>query len=109
MIVYGVTKLLALLGFSRIAAGVGTGVTVRTAMASYADDSTANGFPALTAANWITVVNANGGSLAATPRVSFNGYTTTPGADGTLSSYTLNFTVTGVPNTFVRSSITVTD
>ena len=99
---------------SRVAAGLGTGATVRASMASYAADSAGNGFPGAMAdyAALFTIANANGSSLPATAAaagITFGTYTVTLDGDGTASSYTLVYTVIGVPNTMPGSTLTVTD
>jgi prepilin-type N-terminal cleavage/methylation domain-containing protein len=100
---------------SRVAAGLGTGATVRASMASYAADSAGNGFPGAIAdyAALLTIANANGSSLPATAAVAgitFKSYTVSLDGDGvTASSYTLVYSVLGVPNTMPGSLITVTD
>src|ERR1700730_12302197 len=72
---------------SRVAAGIGTGATVRASMASYAADSTGNAFPGALAdyAALFTMANANESSLAATAAaagITFVTYTTTLDGDG---------------------------
>jgi len=101
---------------SRVAAGLGTGATIRASMASFAADSTGNGFPPQAGiasyATLFSIANANGSSLpdsATAAGIIFKSYTVTPDADGTASSYTLVFSVAGVPNTMTGSLITVTD
>src|SRR5713101_6800068 len=87
---------------SRVAAVVGTGESVRAALASYAADSTGNGFPAALAtyADMLSVVNANGGALqgtAALMGLDVISYTTTLSGDGTPETYTLVLSTFGVP------------
>jgi len=98
---------------SRVAAGIGAGATIRASMASYAADSSTNGFPpaaSITTLPTLTAVaNANGSSFGGTPGISFVSYNVTADADGTVSAYTLTFTVVGVPNTMTGSEIVVTD
>jgi prepilin-type N-terminal cleavage/methylation domain-containing protein len=98
---------------SRVAAGLGASATFRASMASYAADSPGNTFPpaaSLTAATWTTIANANGSSFGATPGVNFAGYTVTLDGDGvTVGSYTITFTVTGVPKTMPGSMLIITD
>jgi type IV pilus assembly protein PilA len=88
---------------SRVAAGVGTGEGIRAALASFAADSQNNLFPAGIAsyAALTTLINANGGTLKATDvdmGLTFVGYTPidTDG-DGTMDSYSIVISVTGVP------------
>jgi type IV pilus assembly protein PilA len=88
---------------SRVAAGVGTGEGVRAAFASFAADSPNNLFPAAVAdyAALLTITNHNGGTLKATETamgVKFISYTPTDtDGDGTMDSYSLIFSITGVP------------
>ena len=99
---------------SRVAAGVGAGATMRASMASYAADSPGNGFPSTsTITNQTTllaVVNANGSSFSTTlPGFALVSYAASLDSEGTAISYTITFTVPGVPNTMVGSEIVVTD
>ena len=98
---------------SRVAAGVGAGATLRASMASFAADSVGNGFPPAasitTLAELTAVANANGSSFGATPGINFVTYSVTPDGDGTIGTYSLTFTVNGVPNTMPGSLIQVTD
>ena len=99
---------------SRVAAGVGAGATMRASMASFAADSPGNGFPTTTdianQATLLSVVNNNGSSFSPTlPGFALVSYTVTLDASNVPLSYTLIFTVVGVPNTMVGSEIIVTD
>ena len=99
---------------SRVAAGVGAGATMRASMASYAADSPGNGFPSTATitnqATLLSVVNANGSSFSATlPGFALVSYAASLDSEGTAISYTITFTVPGVPNTMVGSEIVVTD
>ncbi len=90
---------------SRIAAGVGTGESVRAAFASFAADSLDNLFPAgasvASYANLVTLANANGATLKATAAemgIAYSHYSVldTDG-DGTNDSYAIWATVNGIP------------
>ena len=99
---------------SRVAAGVNAGATMRASMASYAADSPGNSFPGTTTIadlpTLIATVNNNGSSFSpSVPGFTFVSYTVTLDSSGVPGSYTLTFTVVGVPNTMVGSEIIVTD
>jgi prepilin-type N-terminal cleavage/methylation domain-containing protein len=89
---------------SRVAAAVGTGEGIRAALAGFAADSTNNLFPAAIAnyAALTPLINANGGTLKDTEAlmgVTFVSYTPTDtDLDGTMDSYALILSVTGVPS-----------
>jgi type IV pilus assembly protein PilA len=92
---------------SRIAAGIGTGESIRAAFASYAADSVDNLFPTggsiTDYPTLMTIANRNGASLKATAAamgLNWVSYTSidTDG-DGTPDSYALVLSVSGVPTT----------
>ena len=98
---------------SRVAASVGTGESVRAALASFAADSPANLYPATAVmpdyASMRTTVNKNGAMLPATGSFTLAHYTRfdTDG-DGVDDSYSMRLVVTGVAGTFVGSHLLVT-
>jgi len=98
---------------SRVAASVGTGESVRAALASFAADSPDNLYPATAVmtdyASLRTTVNNNGATLPATGLFTLNHYTRfdTDG-DGVDDSYSMRLVVTGVVGTFVGSHVLVT-
>ena len=98
---------------SRVAATVGTGESVRAALASFAADSTDNLFPATAVitdyASLRTQANTNGATLPATGTFTVNHYTRFDSdGDGVDDSYSMRLVVTGVPSTFVGSHLLVT-
>ena len=98
---------------SRVAASVGTGESVRAALASFAADSPDNLYPATAVmtdyAALRTTVNNNGATLPAMGIFTLNHYTRfdTDG-DGVDDSYSMRLVVTGVVGTFVGSHLLVT-
>jgi prepilin-type N-terminal cleavage/methylation domain-containing protein len=103
---------------SRVAAGVATGESIRAAFASFAADSADNLFPAqasIAAGNYdnlLTLVNRNGGTLKATSAamgISVITYSTLDlDGDGTMDSYALQVSITGLPSTFQGNFIRLT-
>ena len=92
---------------SRVAAGVATGESIRAALASFASDSANNLFPdtaviAGSYASLLSVVNANGGTLKATPTamgVDLVSYSVSDSdGDATNDTYTVTLQVIGVPS-----------
>src|SRR5215471_14715401 len=98
---------------SRVAATVGTGDSIRAALASFAADSVDNLFPATALitdyASLRTQANKNGATLPATGSFSLDHYNRfdTDG-DGVDDSYSMRVVVTGVPSTFVGYQLLVT-
>jgi prepilin-type N-terminal cleavage/methylation domain-containing protein len=101
---------------SRVAAGVGTGEGIRAALASFAADSPDNLFPTSGSVNGYgglsALVNRNGGTLKATAAamgLQFISYTLidTDG-DGTVDTYALQLSVTGVPTTMTGYFLRIT-
>jgi type IV pilus assembly protein PilA len=98
---------------SRVAATVGTGDSVRAAIASFAADSADNLYPSSAAitdyATLRTVANRNGATLPATGTFTLTHYTRfdTDG-DGVQDSYSMRVVVTGVPSTFTGNNLLVT-
>jgi prepilin-type N-terminal cleavage/methylation domain-containing protein len=101
---------------SRVAAGVATGESIRAAFASFAADSVDNLFPAAASitdyATMLTIVNRNGGTLKASAAamglsvISFSALDND--SDGTMDSYALQVSITGVPTTLSGYFIRVT-
>ena len=100
---------------SRVAAGVGTSEGIRAAMAGFAADSVGNQFAADTVVtDWATLyamANANGGTLKSTEvaqGLTLRNYETfDTDADGVDDTYTMSFTVNGVPASYIGSLILV--
>jgi prepilin-type N-terminal cleavage/methylation domain-containing protein len=98
---------------SRVAATVGTGDSVRAALASFAADSADNLFPAsATITDYATLrtqANKNGATLPAVGTFTLNHYTRhdTDG-DGVDDSYSMRLVVTGVPSTFTGNNLLIT-
>jgi prepilin-type N-terminal cleavage/methylation domain-containing protein len=98
---------------SRVAATVGTGDSVRAALASFAADSVDNLYPASATitdyATLRTTANLNGATLPAAGTFTLTHYTRfdTDG-DGVQDSYSMRVVVTGVPNTFTGNNLLVT-
>jgi len=101
---------------SRVAAGVGTGESIRAAFASFASDSQDNLFPTAGSitgyASLSPVVNRNGGAIKATEAamgITFISYSTydSSGAGGTPDTYALLVSVSGVPNTYAGMVIRI--
>ena len=84
---------------SQVAAGIGTGASIRAALAGFAADSPGNLFPSAIAnyAALTGIVNTNGASIAGNAGLSFRGYAVDdPDGDGVDETYTMSFNVTGV-------------
>jgi type IV pilus assembly protein PilA len=101
---------------SRVAAGVGTGESIRAALASFAADSQDNLFPNAGSitdyASMSPIINRNGGAIkptAAEMGVSVISYSAidTQGT-GTPDSYALQLSITGVPTTIEGGTIRIT-
>jgi prepilin-type N-terminal cleavage/methylation domain-containing protein len=98
---------------SRVAASVGTGESIRAALASFAADSPGNLFPATAVitdyTSLRTTTNNHGATLPATGSFTLNHYTRydTDG-DGIDDSYSMRLVVTGVASTIVGSHLLVT-
>jgi prepilin-type N-terminal cleavage/methylation domain-containing protein len=98
---------------SRVAASVGTGESVRAALASFAADSPGNLFPATAMitdyASLRTTTNEHGATLPATGSFTLDHYTRfdTDG-DGVDDGYSMRLVVTGVASTIVGSHLLVT-
>jgi len=98
---------------SRVAATVGTGDSVRAALASFAADSADNLFPAsATITDYATLrtqANKNGATLPAAGTFTLTHYTRhdTDG-DGVDDSYSMRLVVTGVPGTFTGNNLLIT-
>src|SRR2546427_6493259 len=98
---------------SRVAATVGTGDSVRAAIASFAADSVDNLYPSNALitdyATLRTQANKNGATLPAVGTFTLNHYTRfdTDG-DAVDDSYSMRVVVTGVVGTFVGSHLLVT-
>jgi prepilin-type N-terminal cleavage/methylation domain-containing protein len=98
---------------SRVAATVGTGDSVRAALASFAADSTDNLYPAsATITDYATLrtqANKNGATLPATGTFTVNHYTRFDSdGDGVEDSYSMRMVVVGVPPTFTGNHLLVT-
>jgi prepilin-type N-terminal cleavage/methylation domain-containing protein len=98
---------------SRVAATVGTGDSVRAALASFAADSVDNLYPSSAAitdyASLRTQVNANGATLPTTGTFTVNHYNRFDSdGDGVEDSYSMRIVVTGVPSTFVGYHLLIT-
>jgi prepilin-type N-terminal cleavage/methylation domain-containing protein len=98
---------------SRVAATVGTGDSVRAALASFAADSVDNLYPASALitdyATLRTRANANGATLPAVGSFTLTHYTRfDTDADGVDDSYSMRLVVTGVPSTFTGNNLLVT-
>ena len=101
---------------SRVAATVGTGDSVRAAIASFAADSVDNLFPTTASVgnsydNLRTIANKNGATLPATASKTFdvvNYGTIDTDGDGVMDSYSMRVTVLGVPNSFVGNQLLIT-
>jgi type IV pilus assembly protein PilA len=95
---------------SRVAASVGTGESVRAALASFAADSPDNLYPATAVmtdyASLRTTVNHHGATLPATGSFTLAHYTRfdTDG-DGVDDSYSMRLAVTGVASTIVGAHL----
>jgi type IV pilus assembly protein PilA len=98
---------------SRIAASVGTGESIRAALASFAADSPGNLFPATAVitdyASLRTAMNQQGATLPATGSFTLDHYTRfdTDG-DGVDDGYSMRLVVTGVASTVVGAHLLVT-
>jgi len=98
---------------SRVAATVGTGESIRAALASFAADSADNLYPATAMmtdyASLRTTANKNGATLPATGSFTLDHYTRfdTDG-DGVDDSYSMRLVVTGAAGTVVGSHLLVT-
>ena len=98
---------------SRVAATVGTGDSVRAAIASFAADSVDNLYPASALitdyATLRTQANKNGATLPATGTFTLNHYNRFDSdGDGVEDSYSMRMVVIGVPPTFVGNNLLVT-
>jgi prepilin-type N-terminal cleavage/methylation domain-containing protein len=98
---------------SRVAATVGTGDSVRAAIASFAADSVDNLYPATAVmtdyASLRTTANKHGAALPATGSFTLEHYTRFDmDGDGVDDSYSMRLVVTGVAGTFVGSHLLVT-
>jgi len=98
---------------SRVAATVGTGDSVRAAIASFAADSVDNLYPSNTLiTNYATlqaVANRNGATLPVNGTFTVTHYTRFDSdADGVQDSYSMRVVVIGVPPTFVGNNLLVT-
>ncbi len=98
---------------SRVAATVGTGDSVRAAIASFAADSVDNLYPASALitdyATLRTQANKNGATLPATGTFTLNHYNRFDSdGDGVEDSYSMRIVVTGVPSTFTGNHLLVT-
>jgi type IV pilus assembly protein PilA len=101
---------------SRVAAGVGTGEDIRTALAAFAAHSTDKLFPAtgsITSYSDLSgIVNRHGGALKATAAamgIALISYSAIDGnEDGMPNTYALMLSITGVPSTFQGNFIRVT-
>jgi len=98
---------------SRVAATVGTGDSVRAAIASFAADSVDNLYPSNTLitdyATLRTQANKNGATLPAAGTFTVSHYTRFD-SDGDLvqDSYSMRVVVIGVPSTFIGNNLLVT-
>ena len=100
---------------SRVASAVATIESIRSAMAGFAADSAGNAFP--TSANmdsWAkltALMNANGSTLkdsSVDMGLSLLGYTATDSdGDGNVDTYSLTFSVKGVPGSYSGSEIVI--
>jgi type IV pilus assembly protein PilA len=98
---------------SRVAASVGTGESIRAALASFAADSPGNLFPATAVitdyASLRTTTNRHGATLPATGSFTLDHYTRSDtDGDGVDDSYSMRLVVTGVASTIVGSHLLVT-
>ncbi len=113
--VIAVPNFIAYRNKSRVAAGVGTTEGIRVAMAGFAADSIGNQFAADTVVtDWATLyamANANGGTLKSTEvsqGLTLRGYSTfDTDLDGVDDTYTISFSVNGVPTSYIGSVILV--
>ncbi len=98
---------------SRVAASVGTGESMRAALAAYAADSAGNLFPTAIAsyAALTTLINKNGGSLKATELLAgmtLRAFTSIDSdGDSTDDTYTMSFAVTGVDDSNIGHCIVI--
>ncbi len=98
---------------SRVAASVGTGESMRAALAAFAADSVGNLFPSAVA-DWGTltsVINKNGGTLKATELLAgmtFRGFTSIDSdGDAVDDTYTMSFDVTGVDDSNIGHCVVI--
>ena len=98
---------------SRVAASVGTGESIRAALAAFAADSAGNLFPTgiATYGALTTVVNKNGGTLKDTDvlaGMTLRAFTSIDSDnDGTDDSYSMSFDVTGVDDSNIGHCIVI--
>ena len=98
---------------SRVAATVGTGDSVRAAIASFAADSVDNLYPTTATitdyATLRTTANKNGATLPAVGTFSLTHYTRFDSDGDTVpDTYSMRIVVTGVPNTFTGNNLLIT-
>jgi prepilin-type N-terminal cleavage/methylation domain-containing protein len=100
---------------SRVAATVGTGDSVRAAIASFAADSVDNLYPTTATitdyATLRTTANKNGATLPAAGTFTLVHYTRFDSdvpVDGVEDSYSMRVVVTGVPSTFTGNNLLIT-
>jgi prepilin-type N-terminal cleavage/methylation domain-containing protein len=98
---------------SRVAQVVGSSEAIRSALASYAANSTGNTYPPTVDITDFTslrlMVNSNGGMLPSTSIFTVSNYTSYDShGDGVADSYSMRLIVNGVPTSFSGAQILLT-